>query len=79
MEMLRRFEPLFLLLVIVGAVNWGIVGITDGDTNVLADVFGSGTFTDVLYMVIGVSGLYFVPRLLEAMHIGAGPHPRATH
>ena len=79
MEMLRRFEPLFLLLVIVGALNWGIVGITDGDTNVLADLFGSGTFTDVLYVVIGVSGLYFVPRLLEAMHIGAGPHPRATH
>jgi uncharacterized membrane protein YuzA (DUF378 family) len=79
MEMLKRFEPLFLLLVIVGALNWGIVGITDGDTNVLSDVFGNGTFTDVLYAVIGVSGLYFVPRMFEAMHIGAGPHPRVTH
>ena len=78
MEMLKRFEPLFLLLVIVGSLNWGIVGITDGDTNVLADVFGSGTFTDVLYVLIGVSGLYFVPRLLEAMHIGTRPHPRGV-
>ena len=79
MEMLKRFEPLFLLLVIVGALNWGILGITAGETNVVADLFGSGTFTDVLYAVIGVSGLYFVPRLFEALHIGTGPHPRVTH
>ena len=78
MEMLKRFEPLALLLMFLGALNWGIVGITDGDTNVVSDLFGNGTFTDVLYVVIGVSGLYFVPRLLEAMHI-AGPHPRVTH
>ncbi len=78
MEMLKRFEPLALFLMIAGALNWGIVGVTGGDTNVLDDIFGSGTFLDVVYTVIGVAGLLYIPRLLEALHIGAGPHPRGV-
>jgi uncharacterized membrane protein YuzA (DUF378 family) len=78
MEMLRRFDPLVLFLLIVGALNWGILGVTGGDTNVLSEIFGTGTFTDVVYVVIGVAGLLYVPRLFEAMHLGAGPHPRGT-
>jgi uncharacterized membrane protein YuzA (DUF378 family) len=78
MEMLRRFEPLALVLMIVGALNWGIVGVTGGDTNVLDEVFGSGTFLYVVYAVIGVAGLLYIPRLLEALHIGVGPHPRGA-
>jgi uncharacterized protein len=78
MEMLRRFEPLVLFLMIVGALNWGIVGLTDGDTNVLSNIFGTGTLTNVVYVVIGVAGVLAVPRLLEALHFGAGPHPRGT-
>jgi uncharacterized membrane protein YuzA (DUF378 family) len=78
MEMLKRFDPLFLFLVIVGALNWGILGVTGGDTNVLSEIFGTGTFTDVVYAVIGAAGLVYVPRLFEALHIGAGPHPRGV-
>lgn len=78
MEMLRRFEPLTLFLMIVGALNWGIVGVTGGETNVLSEIFGTGTLTDVVYVVIGVAGLVYIPRLLDALHIGAGPHPRGT-
>lgn len=78
MEMLKRLDPLFLFLVIVGALNWGILGFTGGETNVLSEIFGTGTFTDVVYAVIGVAGLVYIPRLLEALHIGAGPHPRGA-
>jgi uncharacterized membrane protein YuzA (DUF378 family) len=78
MEMLRRFEPLVLFLMIIGALNWGIFGITGGDTNVLAEIFSTGTFLDVVYVVIGVAGLLSIPRLLDAFHIGAGPHPRGV-
>jgi uncharacterized membrane protein YuzA (DUF378 family) len=78
MEMLKRFEPLALFLMIVGALNWGVLGITGGDTNVVTEIFGTGTFTDVLYVLVGVSGLYFVPRLLDAFHVGEGPHPRGV-
>jgi uncharacterized membrane protein YuzA (DUF378 family) len=78
MEMLRRFEPLVLFLMIIGALNWGIVGLTGGETNVLSDIFGTGTLDDVVYIVIGVAGLLAIPRLLDALHIGAGPHPRGV-
>ena len=78
MEILRRFEPLVFLLMIVGALNWGIVGLTGGETNVLSDIFGTGMLDDVVYVVIGVAGLVYIPRLLDALHIGAGPHPRGA-
>jgi uncharacterized membrane protein YuzA (DUF378 family) len=76
MEMLKRLEPLALVLVIVGALNWGIFGLTD--TNVLAEIFGTGTLIDVVYVVVGIAGLMFVPRLLDELHIGHGPHPRGV-
>ena len=76
MEMVRKFEPLALLLMIIGALNWGIVALFD--TNVITEIFGTGTFTDVVYVLIGVSALVFVPRLLDEMHIGRGPHPHGV-
>lgn len=78
MEMVKRFEPLALFLMVVGALNWGILGITGGDTNVVSEIFGTGTLTDVIYVVVGVAALVYLPRLLEALHIGAGPHPRGA-
>ena len=78
MEMVKRMEPVALLLVICGALNWGIVGVTDGDTNVLSSIFGSGTLLNVVYVIVGVSGLVFLPRLMDAFHVGRGPHPRGA-
>ena len=77
MEMLKRFEPIALLFMVLGALNWGMVGLFD--ENLISDVFGTGTFTDVLYTVIGVCGLVWIRRLLQAFHIGGHmPHPRGT-
>jgi uncharacterized membrane protein YuzA (DUF378 family) len=78
MEMLRRLEPIALLLMVIGALNWGILGLTGGDTNVIAEIFGTGTFTDVLYVIVGVAALVYLPRLFEAFHIGHGAHPRGV-
>ena len=77
MEMFKRFEPIALFFVVIGALNWGIVGLFD--ENVISNVFGTGTFTDVLYVIVGVGGLMLVPRLLEEMHLGGhAAHPRGT-
>jgi uncharacterized membrane protein YuzA (DUF378 family) len=78
MEMLKRFEPVALLLMMIGALNWGILGLTGGETNVLSEIFGTGTFTDVVYVIIGAAALVYIPRLLEAFHVGRGPHPRGV-
>ncbi|HEX6984257.1 MAG TPA: DUF378 domain-containing protein, partial [Planctomycetaceae bacterium] len=77
MEMIKRLEPIALLIVVLGALNWGMVGLFD--TNVISDVFGSGTLLDVVYTVVGVCGLVLVPRTLEGMHVKEHmPHPRGT-
>ena len=78
MEMLRRMEPLGLLLMVIGSLNWAIVGLFD--TNVLSEIFGTGTLLDVVYVLIGVGALIFIPRLLDEMHLGHGhgPHPRGV-
>ena len=80
MEMLKRVAPLALLIMFLGALNWGILGITDGDTNVLSEIFGTGTLLNVVYVVIGVAGLVSIPRLMDEFHIhfGAGAHPRGV-
>jgi uncharacterized membrane protein YuzA (DUF378 family) len=69
---MKRLEPLWLLLVIVGCLNWAIIALFD--TNVLSDLFGGGTATDVVYVVVGFAALMFVPRLLEDMHLGDRMH-----
>jgi uncharacterized protein len=76
MDMLRKFEPVALLLMIIGALNWAIVALFD--TNVIEEIFGTGTVTDVVYVLVGASALVFVPRLLDELHIGRGPHPRGV-
>jgi uncharacterized membrane protein YuzA (DUF378 family) len=79
MEMLKRLEPVALLIMFLGALNWGILGLSDGDTNVLQDIFGSGTLLNVVYVIIGVAGLVWIPRLLDSFHIRIGrPHPRGA-
>ena len=72
MDALKRLEPLALFLMILGALNWGLVGLFD--TNVVTEVFDNGTVVDVIYVVFAASGLIWVPRLLEAMHLDHRPH-----
>jgi uncharacterized membrane protein YuzA (DUF378 family) len=79
MEMIKRFEPFALLVMVLGALNWGVIGLTDGDTNVLSEIFGTGTLLNVVYVVVGVAGVVYIPKLLEALHLGGGAaHPRGT-
>lgn len=72
MTYMKRLEPLWLLVVILGCLNWAVIALFD--TNVIADVFGSGTATDVAYVVIGFAALMFVPRLMSEMDFGRHAH-----
>ena len=70
MEFMKRLEPLWLTLIVLGALNWLMVGLFD--TNVVTEIFGSGTASDVVYVIVGVAGLAMVPRLLDDLRLGAG-------
>lgn len=76
-DMLKPFETLAMVLMMIGALNWGVIGLFE--TNLVAEVFGAGSFTDAVYVVIGVAALIYVPRLMDALHIGTGAHPRGAH
>jgi uncharacterized membrane protein YuzA (DUF378 family) len=57
------------VLVVIGALNWGIVGLFD--TNVVEEILGTGTAADVVYVLVGLAGLAMVPRLLEDLRLGS--------
>jgi uncharacterized membrane protein YuzA (DUF378 family) len=75
MDMIKRLEPLALLLVMLVAFNWAVDAIFDW--NAIKEIFGSGTAADVVYIVAGLAALTFVPRLMDELHVnrhGAHPH-----
>ena len=47
------------LLVVIGALNWGLIGLFD--LNVVTEIFGSAaTLTKVIYSLVGLSGLWLL-------------------
>jgi uncharacterized membrane protein YuzA (DUF378 family) len=74
MEFMKRLEPLWLALVIIGALNWLMVGLFD--TNVVTEIFGSGTASDVVYVIVGIAGIAMLPRLFSDVRIASDrTHP----
>jgi uncharacterized membrane protein YuzA (DUF378 family) len=74
MEFMKRLEPVWLTLIVIGAINWLMVGLFD--TNVVAEIFGAGTASDVVYVVVGIAGLAMLPRLFEEVRVSADrTHP----
>ena len=68
MEFIKRMEPIWLALMVIGALNWGIVGLFD--TNVVEEILGTGTAADVVYVIVGLAGLAMMPRLFEELRLG---------
>ncbi len=73
MDFLKRLDPLWIALLIIGGLNWAAVALFD--TNVVAEIFGTGTVTDAIYVLVGLAALMLVPRLLDGMHLKG----RTTH
>ncbi len=73
MEFIKRFEPVALALVILGGLS-GAVSVLF-ETNIITSVVGTGTGADVVYVLIGLGALMFVPKLLEDLPVvGHGSH-----
>ncbi len=71
MELLKRLDPLWITLLVIGGLNWAVLALFD--TNVVAEIFGTGTFTDD-YVLVGVAALMMLPRLLESVHLPGRTH-----
>jgi hypothetical protein len=58
-----------LVLVIVGGVNWGLVGLAGFD--LVAALFGAGSgLSSVVYILVGLSALWQVVPLVTAFGTG---------
>lgn len=53
---MENLQKVLLVLTIVGAINWGLVGLFD--INLVTSIFGSTTFlTRMIYTLIAIAGI----------------------
>ena len=56
---MKTLDIIALILVVIGAVNWGLIGFFQYD--LVAAIFGQmATFTRVIYALVGIAGLYSI-------------------
>lgn len=54
---MKTLDYIALILVVIGAVNWGLIGFFDFD--LVKAIFGYMTLVSrIVYALVGVSGLY---------------------
>lgn len=55
----RTFDCIVLTIVIIGAINWGLVGFFD--FNLVAMIFGDTSWISrIIYALVGLGGLYLI-------------------
>lgn len=52
---METLQKICLVVTIIGAVNWGLIGIFD--FNLVETIFGSGGFARIIYTIVGITGL----------------------
>jgi uncharacterized protein len=57
MNIMKTLNAIALVLIIVGGLNWGLVGLFD--FNLVAAIFGTDTWiTNLSYILVGVAAIY---------------------
>jgi uncharacterized membrane protein YuzA (DUF378 family) len=81
---MRALDIVTLLLVIVGAVNWGLVGLFEFDlvATIVGEDFGeTNAISRAIYILVGLAGLYQVTLLARLLGTDSEPErvamPRA--
>lgn len=61
---MKLLDTIILILIIIGAVNWGLIGFFQFD--LVASIFGDmSVFSRIIYSVIGIAGLYAISFLFR--------------
>jgi uncharacterized membrane protein YuzA (DUF378 family) len=60
----KKMDTLALILVIIGAINWGLIGLLNFD--LVAAIFGGQTaiLSRIVYSLVGLAGLYSITFLM---------------
>jgi uncharacterized protein len=63
---MKNIDLITLILIIVGGLNWGLVGIFGFD--LVAAIFGSASFlSNLVYALVGISAIYNLAAM-KAIH-----------
>jgi len=64
-ELIKMFDKICLILVIIGALNWGLVGLFSFD--LVACAFGGSTaiISRIIYTVIALAGVWCISLLFR--------------
>ena len=55
----RALDSLALTIAIIGAINWGLIGLFSFD--LVAFIFGNMSwFSRIIYALVGIAGLYII-------------------
>ena len=53
---METLQKTCLVLTIIGAINWGLIGLLD--FNLVATLFGDGSiFEKIIYILVGIAGI----------------------
>ena len=73
---LRGIDLASLILVVVGGLNWGLVGLFNW--NLVSAIFGVGVISRVVYILVGASAVYAAVRSPHLAHLRE-PLPAESH
>ena len=61
---MKLIDKIALVLVIIGAINWGLVGIFN--FNLVDAIFGAmSIISRIIYILVGISGLWAIKILFD--------------
>ena len=60
-------QKICLFLTIIGAINWGLIGLFD--FNLVTFIFGEGTLTKIVSLLVGIAGLINIGLLIKDIDI----------
>ena len=61
---MKIIDKIALVLIIIGAVNWGLIGIFD--FNLVDSIFGTmSIISRIIYTLVGISGLWGIKLLFD--------------
>lgn len=61
---MKTLDTIALILVIIGAINWGLIGIFN--FNLVETIFGGfSVLSRIIYTLVGISGLYSIKLIFD--------------
>ncbi|MEI3393688.1 MAG: DUF378 domain-containing protein [Clostridia bacterium] len=61
---MKVIDTIALVLIIIGAINWGLVGIFN--FNLVDAIFGAmSVISRIIYILVGISGLWAIKLLFD--------------